>query len=114
MPSVAKAPAAAPAHTEEAIKPTAATLAPIAPAAQAPAPEPTIYEVQSCSTECDYPCGEDCGQTWETCYVVQEYSGTYDLRLADENDTITGVLKRHVRRKGELQQQHKRLRSKVS
>ena len=101
---MAKAPAAAPAHTEEAIKPTAATLA----------PEPTIYEVQSCSTDCDYPCGEDCGQTWETCYVVQEYSGTYDLRLADENDTITGVLKRHVRRKGELQQQHKRLRSKVS
>ena len=65
VPSVAKAPAgaAAPAHTEEAIKPTATTLAPIAPAGPAPAPTPETYEVQSCGTECDYPCSEDCGQT---------------------------------------------------
>ena len=43
---------------------------------------------------------------------VQEYSGTYDLRLAEDNEMIPGVLKRHVRRKGEVQQQPKRLRSK--
>jgi len=109
-------------------KQAAPRLAPIAPAPKptpppspapvpAPAPTPVVplagsvtYEVQNCGSDCDYPCNRDCGQTWEDCYVVQEYSGTYDLKLAEDNEVIHGVLKRHVRRKGEVQPQTKRLR----
>ena len=77
--------------------------------APAPAPAPVIYEVQGCGSDCDYPCNKQCGQTWDECYAVQEYSGTYDLKMAD-GEIIEGVLKRHVRRKGEVQPQTKRPR----
>ena len=119
----------APAEMEEEPKPIAAPLAPFTPLAPAPAPapaEPTpapapmtapeAYEVQGCDTDCDHPCNKPCGQTWEDCFVVQEYSGTYDLRLADCEDSeplLPGVLKRHVRRKGEVQQT-KRTRPRTS
>ena len=73
-----------------------------------------VYEVQNCGSDCDYPCGKACGKLWDDCYVVEEYAGTYDLRLADDNERIHGVLKRHVRRKGEEQTQAKRLRSQLA
>ncbi len=79
-----------------------------------PLPSSVVYEVQNCSSNCDYPCDKACGRTWEDCYVVEERPGTYDLRLAEDNEMIRGVLKRHVRRKGEVQPQTKRLRSQIS
>ena len=66
-------------------------------------------EVQGCSPDCDYPCLSECGRTWDECYVEREYAGTYDLRMAADNEVILGVLRRHVRRKGE-DQQRKRAR----
>ena len=78
-----------------------------------PAPAPVVYEVQGCGGDCDYPCNKECGQTWDVCYVVREFSGTYDLKMADD-EIIQGVLKRHVRPKGEAQPQAKRLRSQKS
>ena len=114
-PEHASSEAAAAARDER--KPTVALLAPAGGGAGAPAPAPAptpvpapeVYEVQGCSTDCDFPCLSACGQTWDECYVEREYAGTYDLRMAADNELITGVLRRHVRRKGE-EQQRKRAR----
>ena len=73
-----------------------------------------VYEVQNCSSDCDYPCNKECGETWHECTVAAEYAGTYDVRMVDgECEFIRGVLRRHVRRKGEVQPQAKRHRSTI-
>ena len=120
MPSAAAAAAdEAPTEMAEALEPAVAALPPItpaapapvtaapeaapAPAAAAPEPAPKVFEVQGCDTNCDYPCLKPCGQQWDECSVVAEYSGVYDLRVLENDEMMYGVLKRHVRCKGEVQ-----------
>ena len=56
-----------------------------------------IMEVQSCGSNCDYPCRIPCA--WDKCTIFEEISAQrVKVRMEDNGEVIPEVLRRSIRK----------------
>ena len=83
------------AAAEEAV--AVATEAATVGAAAAAVIDKEIMEVQSCGSNCDYPCRIPC--VWDKCTIIEEISAQrVKVRMEDNGEVIPEVLRRSIRK----------------